>query len=377
MSRTRPVPLLALCTVLLAAPAVVGAQQEEPPPPEKVEARRVAAEGAPLFAAQEPLALTLRTDIKRLRDERPDSAEVDGTVTFVGHDGTPASVPVKVRTRGNFRRNKANCNFPPLRLNFAGKSAKGTVFEGQDKLKLVTPCQDSREEYQQYVLQEYLVYRVYELLTPASFRVRLLHITYEDVDGGYNTRTKTAFLIEDDKAMAARSSAEVFPWERLDPTGPQDTRAAVRALSLSDDQQGGLVALFQFMIGNTDFSAPFFHNVETIKAQDGRYLWVPYDFDFSGIVDARYATPDPQLNLPNVRQRIFRGFCRRGVDHAGLIARFNAIRDSIPPLYQGMEEMQAGQRERALKYYDKFYELVNDPKAYDRAVVKACRRTSG
>ena len=170
--RSRSILHLVLWPVLLGVPFSLPAQQkkeekqEKAVSPQKAEERRLAAENAPLFASQDPLAVTLRTDIKLLRDKRPDKDEVEGTLTFAGPDGAAVTVPVKVRTRGNFRRGKSNCNFPPLRLNFATKALKGTVFEGQNKLKLVTPCQDSRDDYQQYVLQEYLVYRLYRQSFP-------------------------------------------------------------------------------------------------------------------------------------------------------------------------------------------------------------------
>lgn len=378
--RYRSILPLVLWPALLCVPFPVSAQQkkgekqEKAVSPQKAEERRLAAENAPLFASQDPLAVTLRTDIKLLRDKRPDKDEVEGTLTFAGPDGAAVTVPVKVRTRGNFRRSKSNCNFPPLRLNFAAKSLKGTVFEGQDKLKLVTPCQDSRNDYQQYVLQEYLAYKVYQLLTPASFRVRLLHITYEDVNGKYKPRTKTAFLIETDEAMAARNGGKVVGWESFNPTGPEDTRAALRVLTLADPVQAVMTSLFEFMIGNTDVSLAFLHNVVMISTGDGRHVAVPYDFDWSGVVNARYAHPDPRLDLRNVRERLYRGFCRPGVDPTVVAERFERIRDSIPPLYEGVKDLDVKQRAQALKYYDGFYDVLKDPKRFDREVVKGCRK---
>jgi hypothetical protein len=382
--RSRSILPLVLWPVLLGLPFPVFAQQakqkkekqekEEAVSPQKVEERRHAAETAPLFASQDPLAVTLRTDIKLLRDKRPDKDDVEGTLAFAGPDGHPMTVPVKVRTRGNFRRGKANCNFPPLRLNLTPKSVKGTVFEGQNKLKLVTPCQDSRNEYQQYVLQEYLVYKVYQLLTPASFRVRLLHITYEDVNGAYDTRTKTAFVIEDEKAMAERNGGQVVGWESFNPTGPEDARAAVQVLATADQKDAVMTSLFEFMIGNTDVSLAFLHNAVLISTGDGRHEVVPYDFDWSGVVDARYAHPDARLGINSVRDRLYRGFCRPGIDPGVVAERFERIRDSIPPLYQGVEGLDAKERDQALKYYDSFYDILRDPKRFDREVVKACRQ---
>jgi len=350
------------CLMLVAAatPREMQAQEEELTE-EELAQRTERAENAPLFQSREPLVMTLRTDIDWLRDERSDSVEVDGTVTVTGADGSPMELPVQVRTRGNFRRAKRNCNFPPLRLDFPTRRMEGTVFQGQDKLKLVTPCHDSRDSYQQYVLQEYLVYRVYELLTPVSFRVRLVHVTYEDVNGQYDTRTKTAFLIEDEDQMAWRNHGRYEEWNQFHPMN-------------TDDQQSGLFSLFQYMIGNTDWSSYQFHNAKLVRLQGGRYMVVPYDFDFSGVVDARYASPDPSLPIRDVRQRLFRGFCRPNLDQAALLARFNAIRDDVWALYQGMEGLEEGQLKRSLEYYEEFYETINDPGRYERQVLRNCRQ---
>ncbi len=350
--------LLTVAVGALAAARSAAAQEDPAPPtPAEISERAVRAQDSPLFAAPDPLSITLRADIRWLRDERSDVDETEGTIT-VGEPGG-SGLPVKVRARGNFRRDKRNCNFPPLRLNFATKSAEGTVFEGQDKLKLVAPCHDARDNYQQYVLQEYLAYRVFELLTPVAYRTRLVHITFDDVNGRYDTRTKTAFLIESDEMMAERNRGEASEWDFFHPLR-------------FDSQQSALVALFQYMIGNTDFSTPYFHNAALIRRDDGAYLPVPYDFDFSGVVNAGYATPDPSIPIRDVRERIFRGFCDERVDHAALRRHFLSRRDAVRSLYEGMQELEAGGRRSALEYYDKFYQVLQDDKKYEREILRSC-----
>lgn len=359
-SRAFLVLLSALILGGMSAREGLSAQEEPPLTEEEIAQRAEQAENAPLFQSHEALVLTLRTDIDWLRDERSDSVEVDGTVTVVESDGTLRELPVQVRARGNFRRDKRNCNFPPLRLDFPTRRMEGTVFEGQDKLKLVTPCHDSRDSYQQYVLQEYLAYRVYQLLTPVSFRVRLVEITYEDTSEEYDTRTKTAFLIEDEDQMAWRNHGRYEEWNQFHPFN-------------TDDQQSGLFSLFQYMIGNTDWSSVEFHNAKLVRVEGGRYLVVPYDFDFSGVVDARYAVPNETLPIRDVRERLFRGFCRPNLDHQEIIERFNAIRDDVWALYQGQEGLEEDQMRRSLEYYEEFYETINDPDRYRRRVVRNCR----
>ena len=176
------------------------------------------AEASPLFASDEPLVITLRTDIDWIRDTRSDSTEVDGIISFPGDGGEVLQSPLEVRARGEFRRSKRNCNFPPLRFDFPRGDMDGTVFEEQNRLKLVTPCHDGRDNYQEYVLKEYLVYKTQEILTPLANRVRLVEITYEDTSEEYDTRTKLGFLIEADDQMAARNGGDLQELNQLHPS---------------------------------------------------------------------------------------------------------------------------------------------------------------
>ena len=100
----------------------------------------------PLFASRDILELTLIADFKQLRKDRKEENEYrPAQLVLPGGD----TLKLKVRTRGNFRLNKRNCNFPPLRLNFKPRGTEGTVFENQDKVKLVAHCQDRKDEYAQ------------------------------------------------------------------------------------------------------------------------------------------------------------------------------------------------------------------------------------
>lgn len=362
-ARHRPIqwPIL-VGLAMSATPAL--ALQDPLPTPAEWDSLAAAAEGAPLFATPEPLVMTLRTRIEWLRDERPDEEEADGTITYRGEDGSDVTVDVEVRTRGNFRREKRNCNFPPLRLDLPRSRVGGTVFAGQNRLKLVAPCQDSRDQYQQYVLQEFMAYRVFNLVSPVSYRVRRVEITFEDVDGEYETRTKTGFLIEADDAMAHRNRGTIVEADQLHP-------------ALADDEYAWTAAVFAYMIGNTDYSAAYFHNVELVRTEDGRYMPVPYDFDFSGVVDARYAVPPPQVNIRDVRERAFRGFCREGVDHEAIRRRFLELRPAVEALYADVPGLDERQWKRTMEFYEDFWEDIESPEAYRRHLVNHCREMPG
>ena len=365
--RLRSLALLALACL----PDLAIAQVAAYPTPEEYAERAERAKNAPLFQSHEPIRMTLLTDIDWLRDKRSDSTEVEGTLTFIDLDGSEVVKPVDTRTRGTFRRDKTNCNFPPLRFDFPRKQMEGTVFEGQNKLKLVTPCNDRRDSFQNYVFDEYLAYRVLNILTPYSFRVRLIEITYVDIEDDYGTRTKYGFLIEDEERMAERNRATYVEIPELMPTQ-------------ADGPQSVLVALFNYMVGNLDWDQVKFHNVKLIRTEDERLITVPYDFDFVGVVNARYSTPPPGLTERNgirrVTQRLFRGFCRDELVHASAVARFQEMREEIVALYRdfaarGFERFDEDDAKNALKFYQNFYKVIDDPEEFEDEIVDDCRPT--
>ena len=175
-----------------------------------------------LFEDDHVLELTLETDLDALLlDVGEERDEHRAIIKYSSADGIPVTLMLKVETRGNYRRHPDHCDLPPLRLNFPKKSLDQTVFDGQDKIKLVTHCQSTQDVYEQYLLQEYLIYRLYNLLTEKSFLVRLVHITYVDITETRTPLPKHAFLIEDNDRMAERNHAVILdedhvPDDKLD-----------------------------------------------------------------------------------------------------------------------------------------------------------------
>ncbi len=329
------------------------------------------AANAPLFASHDVLSFTIEAPFKTIFKERKQESNYHPAVLkYEDASGTPVSIDFKVKTRGKFRLNRSTCNFPPIRLNFPRKAVANTVFAHQDGIKLVTHCQNKKDDYEQYVLQEYLVYRAFNLLSDMSLRVRLARITYVDTEEDDEPLTKYAFLIEHDDLLAARSG-----WEQLViPSGiPQE---------FMDPAQIAVVDLFNYMIGNTDFSAfmpppdddECCHNVKLFGTMAGPVLPVPYDFDFSGIVDAPYAKPAPSLRIRNVRQRLFRGLCqptRETVDAA--VAKLQENKDAIYALYQEQPDLEEKRLKKTIEFLDKFYEVLDDPDDVTKEFVKNCR----
>ena len=272
-----------------------------------------------------------------------------------------------VRPRGVFRR--AHCKYPPLRLNFRKSDVPGTLLAGQDKLKLVTPCAGSGNDGQRLAL-EYHAYRLYALLEPAySFRTRLLRIDYVDSENRVAPRQELGFVIESHANLAARTGGRVHEPERQ---SMADIDAALAAR----------VELFQYLLGNTDFSlvaaAPgrtCCHNIKLLQpaAANTPVVPVPYDFDSSGLIDAPYARPSPQVPIRSVKKRFFMGRCRNPAlmreAHADILAKMPAMRAEI----SDSPWLNATQKRKALKYLNAFFDRIDTPEAAERRVFSKCR----
>ncbi|MCH7716602.1 MAG: hypothetical protein IH876_10780 [Gemmatimonadetes bacterium] len=328
------------------------------------------ADEAPLFTSNDPISFTIRAPFETLFKDRSDDApELPATLLYEGPDGQMVSLDLDVELRGHNRRRKRTCNFPPLRLDFPKSEMEGTLFTGQNRLKLVTQCQSGRDQYGQYVLLEYLIYRAYNVLTDVSFKVRLVNITYEDTDGKRDPITQNGFIIEDERRLAERHG-----WEALD--------VPVVSPEFYDPDQLALAEVFQYMIGHTDWSAfapepgsdECCHNGKVIGTLDGWVYPIPYDFDFAGLINARYAEAAEQLGTRGrVRTRVYRGICRDRDELMATLQTFNLHQQEIYTLFQEQPDLEEKQIKQALEYLDDFYETINDERDLRNKIERRCR----
>jgi hypothetical protein len=318
-------------------------------------AARPAAAQAPLFRSDSVLAVTLRTDLRALFRDR-DTAHVvwrSATLTYAGPDSA-VTVPLLVRTRGIFRR--ATCDVPPLRLRFEDAQVRGTLLTHLRHPKLVTHCYD-HDEYEQNLLQEYAIYRSWQLFTRYAFAARLVRVTYQDSTGRVRPVTRYGIVTEDPERLAQRVGATVL------------TQGDVRIGRLNRTS-ASLLGVFQYLIGNTDWGVPTRHNVALLRTADSAIYAVPYDFDWSGIIDARYARPAPFLHIQRVTERVFRGVCQPQDDLVPTLVRFEAMRDSITAIYRSVPDLQPRVLARALHYLDGFYDAIADHARFWRREVE-------
>jgi len=310
--------------------------------------------------AAPPLTLRLETDLHALtRDRGTDRKAHPATLHFGSGGATDTgTVAVKLRTRGIFRLKK--CAFPPIRLDLPSHKVEGTLFAGQDRLKLVTHCQGDRL-YERNLLREYALYRAFNTVTDSSFRVRLAHVTYVD-SARHDTVTRYGFLIESDAALAQRMSAHTLAADNLyDP--------------IMDPSYMTMVSIFQYLIGNTDWSVYKRHNIAIFQqvAEPKPLFAVPYDYDFSGAVNAPYAIPPEQLHTQSVRQRVYRGFCQPDSVLDPVLARFRSAKDSMYAAVRAVPDLPERDARDVLEYFDEFYKLLDNRGAVNREFVRGCR----
>ena len=318
-----------------------------------------AVQGAALFDTDELLEARINGPLSALFANKESTDYRGFTIAANG-----VEVPLKIRLRGHSRRRI--CEFPPLMLNFASETEPSSVFAGQDKIKLVTHCRNTdRGEHD--LLEEYLAYRVLNILTGFSFRVRPMRIEYlDDADGlPGEASPRHAFLIESREEFAARTGAE---------------RAALSAFPryAHDREHAALMYVFEYLIGNTDWQMlraetddSCCHNSELFSVDD-ELRFVPYDFDLAGLVNARYAYPDPQLRITRVRQRLYRGLCTGRPLLAAALEHVRSLEARILAAPADVPGLSPRNVRDARDYLARFFEAAQEPEALLDTFEKHC-----
>jgi hypothetical protein len=294
------------------------------------------------------------------RDRDPMSNKTfPGTIVFPQADGTTAERAVRIGGRGHSRRSPKLCDFTPLKIDFVREQMAGTVFAGHNDTKLGTHCRTS-SAFEQYVLKEYSAYRVLNLLTPQSFRVRLARVTYVDVATKKPIVTRYGMFTEDETDLARRMEGRI--------TEQREFR-----FRHVDADYLLLMTLFEYMIGNTDVSIYSQHNVRVVETPAGKRYPVPYDFDYSGLVNTIYAQFDKALfKINSVRDRVYRGPCRPPEELETFLAKFRAVRPQVMDFYDALPDLSDNSRREVKDYLDGFYRTLDRPTDVKRAFIDGC-----
>ena len=301
-----------------------------------------------LFADTSLLHFKLYANFRNVQKDRSDNPSYHyALLTYKSDDSIETSIPIKIKARGNFRKDRSNCVFPPLYLNFPKHGGDSTgLFKHQQKLKLVTHCQGD-----QYVIHEWLVYKLYNLLTPKSFLARLVKVDYMDSATHLKPDIHYGILMEDENEMAKRNGSVIIKRKLVESQATKHKEYLI-------------MTMFQYMIGNTDWSIPFLHNIRLISADSTKfpYTAVAYDFDHAGIVDAPYALPPEELELKSVQERLYRGYCLPYTDFDEPVKLFDSVKTSIYETFTKCNLLQPKYVKQTLAYLDDFYKTINNKK---------------
>lgn len=327
----------------------------------------------PLFADEAPLRISLTGPFRTLTNEAKYSLKpYPATLTVTDGAGAAQTLPIQVRARGATRR-KYYCEFPPIYLLFDKAAAKGSLFHGQRRLKLVAYCQRA-PDFEQRVRLEYLVYKLYNLITPMSFRVRAAEVTYRSspADAGF---TRFGYLIEDIRSVAGRN-------DREEVKGP----SRVVSMAQLDPHATTRAAMLEYMIGNLDWDflaasagETCCHNSRLLAAPGARPATardvapVPYDFDLTGFVNPSYALPPKGFPIETVTERFFRGYCAMDGEIPSVAAEYLARRADMRALIDREPGISASVRDKTERYLDGFFDILADPARLQSQLIRHCR----
>ena len=316
-----------------------------------------------LFRETEPLSISMRYSNRDLLKETDDSTFLKTKLAYLIQDDQWDSLTVRLRARGNWRRN--NCFLAPVKMEIQKKQSKNTLFDGNEELKLVLPCRNT-DDGSDYIIKEFLAYKLYELLTPYHFKTRMLNIDYSDVKKSKDKPYQLlGFIIEDIREVAKRNGGKNLK-KTVHPTQQDDYT------TIQND-------LFQFLIGNTDFSTTYQHNEKMMLVEGKKAIPVPYDFDMSGFVDANYAVVSQvrgeQLNITDVKERIYRGFRRDTEVFEKVRQDYLAKKDAFLAAIDATEEefINAKNFVHIRSYLLEFYDILEDDERFKNLILDKAR----
>ena len=315
-----------------------------------------------LFSTHDNLEIKLSLSIKHIKKETNDSTFMVSNIAFLESDGSWHSLETEIRVRGNYRLD--NCYFPPLKLKIRKSERKGTVFKGNKKLKLVLPCSNTKSG-NDYVVKEYLAYRLYEIISPYHLKTRMVEVTFDELKGkNVKTHHLKGILIEDIEKVADRFDGNVYK-RSIHPLNQN---------ALSSVQN----AFFQFMIGNTDFSTAYQHN-EKLLFINKDFIPVPYDFDMSGLVNTHYSVVssinEENLSINSVTERLYRGFKRDPKILLQVKQDFLTNQESYFKILNSIEEKFEDPKnlEESKNYIRQFFEILKDDKKFNEKITRQLR----
>ena len=313
-----------------------------------------------LFATEEALQMTLIFDMKKFIRTKNRPEYYPAILKVKLNETDSVTLNIKIKARGFMRR--TYCSFPPIMLKFKNNDEVKHPF-GNENIKLVTHCQGSSSS-QSYVFKEYLTYKLFNLVTPYSFKTRLVKITYEDANKSKKTITTFGFLIENEKKLAERNKSVIV----------NNMQITQKHMNASDMAR---FAIFNYLIGNTDWSIPQQHNVKVLKSLEvhmDKGIPVAYDFDYSGLVNTNYSAPAEGLPIKNVSERYYMGLCLTEEELKPVVEEFDGLQEKFIKTIDEFEYLKASDKKQAEMYINSFYKTYRSPQYIITDLNRTCKR---
>lgn len=301
-----------------------------------------------LIYKQEVTEISIILELDSLIQNRKTADYRPASFSYRDENGKQHTYDIKVKPRGKFRRR--TCDFPPLKLKFPKNQLETAGLSDLNELKLVTHCLENSDRSDDMVLREYLVYKMYNELTPNSFRVQLVKVTYQDSNDRKNKITRWGILLEDEEEFIARRGGVL-----CDTMGQQTSEF--------NAAQERINSLFQYMIGNTDWNYDMLRNVELLRAGNGKLIPVPFDFDFSTFVSAPYARPNLDVGQKSMKDRIFMGHSSSVSDLYSTFSYFRSKKEVLLKVVAQFKYLDSGTRQAMLEYLESFFKIIEKGEA--------------
>lgn len=312
------------------------------------------------FESDKPLRVSLKYDITSFIKNKTKGEYLDAELTIFYDEKAPVTKKIRIQARGNYRRGM--CIFPPFFLNFKTDPIQDKQYADVKKIKVVSHCNASKKS-EETLLKEFLAYKLYNILTEKSFRVRLLDITYIDTGKKQGTYEKFGFVIEPADVVAKRNNCVIV-----------ETMAITGANLVEDDADRA--ALFQYMISNTDWRVKSGHNTKFLKSLTDitdKVMVLPYDFDFSGFVGASYSFPQEWSNTESIYDRDYLGYCRNNTEsQVKNIELFKSKREEILKTIKEFNLISEKEREDAIKFIEGFFDEIENNKDFINSLKRDC-----
>ncbi len=266
---------------------------------------------------------------------------------------------VKLRARGKSRR--MMCEFPPLKLKFNKENLDSNGLEPFNEFKLVTHCMEEKADLNENILREFLIYKLLNQLTPYSFRAGLVKITYINTGHSFKKSTHWGIIIEDAESLAFRNNCHNLAKQVIN-------------LDSLEHYQEKLNSVFQYMIGNADWSYMMARNMELIQKADGKIVPVPYDFDYAGLVKAPYARANAALGQKTVLDRVFLGSATSHEELADILTFFLSQEAVLMETISEFKQLDLDTRLDMKDYVSQFFKLIKDEQRVENEMLARVKK---